>query len=64
MKTGKVEQVNVVEVGATDGGKLAQELYIHAYEDRVRERLHAAFRKPITPDSNAATVSVAGEAEN
>lgn len=31
------------QLGHTDGGILAQELYIHTYEDRARARLHGLF---------------------
>lgn len=31
------------QLGHTDGGKLAQELYIHIYEDRAKERIKRAF---------------------
>jgi integrase len=33
-----------IQLGHTDGGKLAQELYIHTYEDRALARLHEAYR--------------------
>jgi integrase len=34
-----------IQLGHTDGGKLAQELYIHTYEERALARLHEHVRK-------------------
>ena len=38
-----------LQLGHTDGGQLAQRLYIHAYEDRARDRLLRAFGTNVTP---------------
>jgi hypothetical protein len=36
-----------VQLGHTDGGALAQELYIHTYLDRVRDRLRAVYKQNV-----------------
>jgi integrase len=37
------------QLGHTDGGRKAQEVYIHTYEDRARDRLRRAFENNVTP---------------
>lgn len=44
---GATAQDIAIQLGHQDGGKLAQELYVHAYEDRARDRLRDAFAGPV-----------------
>jgi integrase len=48
------------QLGHTDGGKLAMELYIHTYYERALDRLRAAYRqqaKPVQLDQKRAAAS-------
>jgi integrase len=38
-----------LQLGHTDGGRLAQKLYIHTYDDHARERLKRVFEGNVTP---------------
>ena len=37
------------QLGHTDGGRLAQRLYIHTYEESARERIKRAFGENVAP---------------
>ena len=37
------------QLGHTDGGRLAQRLYIHTYEDSAKERIRRAFGENVAP---------------
>lgn len=53
-----------IQLGHTDGGKLAQELYCHSYEDRARARLHAAYGQNIKPLRAVGSQRAAGGARS
>lgn len=42
-----------LQLGHTDGGKLAQELYVHTYRDNAFERIRSAHRKASGPARKA-----------
>lgn len=44
------------QLGHTDGGRLAQRLYVHTFEDSAKERIRRAFGDnvaPLSPVSDA-----------
>lgn len=51
--SGASPQDIAVQLGHTDGGKLAQELYVHSYRDNALDRLRAANRDARKPARRA-----------